>query len=273
MTGETVTRRRKQTACQCATCGKRFEIPDAAARKGRGTYCSRPCFQAARRHAVVSRTEKRCGSCGALKRLEDFSRRKASADGHDRECRPCRSRAKAAAYQGRRSDVRAKQNAWRSANRERVAEWSRKTYQKHHELRRARENAKRRAEPEKWRAYHRASYAKNPDIFRESKKRRRERDPEGFKAVLRAGTRRYELRKRGVPTQHFTAEQVRQRASVFGGCCAYCGGPFEQIDHLKPLALGGPHFLANLRPSCKRCNTRKKATPAKAWLARCRATG
>lgn len=31
-------------------------------------------------------------------------------------------------------------------------------------------------------------------------------------------------------------------------------------DHVKPLAKGGPHILANIRPACVSCNSRKHAT-------------
>ncbi len=36
-----------------------------------------------------------------------------------------------------------------------------------------------------------------------------------------------------------------------------CGGPFEEVDHVKPIAKGGWHALANLRPACFRCNNQK----------------
>jgi 5-methylcytosine-specific restriction endonuclease McrA len=63
------------------------------------------------------------------------------------------------------------------------------------------------------------------------------------------------------------------RVSVFGERCAYCGGPFEHLDHVKPISLGGPHILSNLRPSCAKCNLTKNAKPAKEWLANLRPIG
>lgn len=45
---------------------------------------------------------------------------------------------------------------------------------------------------------------------------------------------------------------------MFPGCWM-CGGEWAEIEHVKPLALGGPHILANLRPSCGPCNRRKGA--------------
>lgn len=66
----------------------------------------------------------------------------------------------------------------------------------------------------------------------------------------------------------FTAEQLQQRLSMYGGRCWICGGPGSDADHVKPLSKGGPHILANLRPACRSCNSRKNAqwpyTPSKA---------
>jgi len=43
--------------------------------------------------------------------------------------------------------------------------------------------------------------------------------------------------------------------------CAYCFGPYEELDHLYPLSKGGAHSLENLAPSCRRCNRRKNNRP------------
>jgi 5-methylcytosine-specific restriction endonuclease McrA len=56
--------------------------------------------------------------------------------------------------------------------------------------------------------------------------------------------------------------------SMFAGCWL-CGGPREQVDHVKPIAAGGSHILANLRPICGSCNQKKWATwPLNGALAR-----
>lgn len=36
--------------------------------------------------------------------------------------------------------------------------------------------------------------------------------------------------------------------------CDYCGGPFEDIEHVIPRAQGGTDDISNLRPSCANCN-------------------
>lgn len=48
---------------------------------------------------------------------------------------------------------------------------------------------------------------------------------------------------------------------LYKGHCAYCGKPIEykdmQIDHLKPIYLGGEDKLYNYMPACRACNFRK----------------
>lgn len=64
----------------------------------------------------------------------------------------------------------------------------------------------------------------------------------------------------GVPVLNFSIDQLRQRLSMFGFKCWMCGGPFEHMDHTKPLSKGGPHSLSNIRPSCAHCNLSKHDT-------------
>lgn len=42
-----------------------------------------------------------------------------------------------------------------------------------------------------------------------------------------------------------------------GGVCEWpgCDRPATTVDHIIPLAHGGTHHLANLRASCRRCNS------------------
>lgn len=54
-----------------------------------------------------------------------------------------------------------------------------------------------------------------------------------------------------------TGDYDRNRALVLAGnplCHWGCGRPATTADHLKPVARGGTHDLANLVPACGRCN-------------------
>lgn len=39
-----------------------------------------------------------------------------------------------------------------------------------------------------------------------------------------------------------------------GERCIYCDGPFEEIEHLIPVGMGGHHVVENVAPSCGPCN-------------------
>lgn len=68
---------------------------------------------------------------------------------------------------------------------------------------------------------------------------------------------RRRARLRQATLLHFTKEQLMQRLSMWRGCWI-CGDPTgSHIDHVKPIAKGGAHALANLRPICAPCNSRK----------------
>jgi 5-methylcytosine-specific restriction endonuclease McrA len=65
--------------------------------------------------------------------------------------------------------------------------------------------------------------------------------------------------KKAATVIDFSSEQLDQRMAYFGNKCWMCRGPFEHVDHVKPLSKGGLHGLSNLRPACKDCNLRKHA--------------
>jgi 5-methylcytosine-specific restriction endonuclease McrA len=56
-------------------------------------------------------------------------------------------------------------------------------------------------------------------------------------------------------------EAIQARMDYFGNVCHLCGEPeANTVDHVKPLAVGGPHIVANLRPAHRACNSSKGAT-------------
>lgn len=61
------------------------------------------------------------------------------------------------------------------------------------------------------------------------------------------------------------------RVAYYGCLCAYCGDPYEVLDHAIPISRGGTNHAANIRPACQACNLSKHAkTPAEfaVWLAK-----
>jgi len=71
-----------------------------------------------------------------------------------------------------------------------------------------------------------------------------------------ASSRRYErmLSAAGKATKG----QIRARWEYYGDKCYICGTEAEATDHVKPLAKDGSNWPANLRPICKRCNSKKR---------------
>lgn len=67
-------------------------------------------------------------------------------------------------------------------------------------------------------------------------------------------------RKSAVQTVPFTSEQLKQKWLYYGDKCYLCGKPADASDHVKPIAKGGGHLLANLKPACTPCNSAKRDT-------------
>jgi 5-methylcytosine-specific restriction endonuclease McrA len=129
---------------------------------------------------------------------------------------------------------------------------------------------RRRQNPQLDRANERRWYAKNTGKKSAAGRARYWARPEQFRSARRAygqlatvkqqNAMREALRRakrRSVPALPFTAVQLAERMSMWAGCWM-CGGPWDQVDHVKPINRGGPHFLSNLRPACKSCNSSKQ---------------
>lgn len=78
-----------------------------------------------------------------------------------------------------------------------------------------------------------------------------------WQATVRNTRRRAMIRN--VFTVPFTSSDLESRWIACGGKCWMCGGAPDTWDHVKPLARGGAHILANLRPACAHCNSSKGA--------------
>ena len=61
-----------------------------------------------------------------------------------------------------------------------------------------------------------------------------------------------------VKRRRLTKAQRLQVYEKYGGKCAYCGNHISlaemQVDHIKPLALGGADDISNFAPACRICN-------------------
>lgn len=66
--------------------------------------------------------------------------------------------------------------------------------------------------------------------------------------------------KKAVVLNTLTLEEWSEILEFFGHRCAYClrGDMPLTMDHLIPIARGGPHSSENVVPACKQCNCSKK---------------
>lgn len=85
------------------------------------------------------------------------------------------------------------------------------------------------------------------------------KNPERYAVRRRAALARRTLAIKAGLGVTISAESLAGKALLYGGKCWICRRVATQWDHVKPLGAGGPHMLANLRPSCARCNQRKNS--------------
>lgn len=66
--------------------------------------------------------------------------------------------------------------------------------------------------------------------------------------------RRTTQARRPPRTGQATVARMRARWQHQRRCCYWCGGPFEEVDHVIPRSRGGSDTEGNLVPCCRRCN-------------------
>lgn len=78
--------------------------------------------------------------------------------------------------------------------------------------------------------------------------------------------------------QAHRAERLRRAVARDGGRCVWCGRPFTGLvpatrEHLVPRAKGGPSWLENEVPACRRCNGQRGHRGVVEWLEECERRG
>jgi 5-methylcytosine-specific restriction endonuclease McrA len=146
-------------------------------------------------------------------------------------------------------------------------------------------NISRRKNPQKYRTTNLAYYYKNkerlneerrakwPEVYQTNIEQQREkhrRYGQEHPEKIREFARRRRARKRMNGSEPYTEAQVLR---IHGTLCHICAGPIDltkprkigsngwalslQIDHVIPLAKGGPDTLENVKPAHARCNIAK----------------
>jgi len=208
---------------------------------------------------------------------------------------PADAEAKKAA---RKAELKAYKQAWYLANRKRIRAAAAERYQEEREERSVATKAKRAARTEEERAadkaYHQAYYQAHMEVVKArtaarrkthppgpsrntpSRKKAREaweaRNPDKARAAKakwdaenpekkNANVRNRRARKAGNGGTH-TADDIAALLVRQKGRCAECGTPLKKkydVDHIKPIALGGSNDRRNLQLLCGPCNRAKGA--------------
>jgi len=189
---------------------------------------------------VDQRVCPRC-STSMPRTLAFFPANKRMADGLSSWCRTCHREAKREAT--RQSPEK---------NRQRAAAWR----QQHPERARQSTAAWRKAHPERTRANDRASHRRSIEDRRRYNREYRQANLERVRLVGRLKEARRRARLANAPG-NCTTEQTAARVAFYGHRCWMCGAPWEHLDHVIPLVLGGSNWPSNIRPACRSCNSAK----------------
>lgn len=235
---------------RCATCGENKTLGEFSKGKGQCKPCRSAHYQrkyrernpevkSPRYHAdAIHRVCSRCGESKPAT-TEFFAPERRVRDGLRARCRVCvkamRNRAVERAQEQRWyaeniPRARARSRRWYDKHRAEKAEYDRERYRGGHGERR-RQQA--RATGPVWRA-------NNREVIRLNAARRRAR----LLAV----------------ESTLTPAEWAEILEYFGGHCAYCLQPSSRLtmDHIIPLAAGGPHTADNVVPACPSCNSSKR---------------
>jgi 5-methylcytosine-specific restriction endonuclease McrA len=217
---------------------------------------------------------KPCSICGVRKHADEYNWRDKKKGWRKPECRACQ-KARTAEYRVRPEVAKAKA-AYKREWRARDPEWFKKDYQKNKERDAARKKAAYAANPERFKARNRRQYESNKAAHRACVKRWIEKNQERVREYAREWVKanpekhRQKAHKRralmlAAKVVPFTEAELAAHIESLGGRCVYCGGPYQELDHVVPLSRGGEHSLSNLRPSCTPCNRRKWAKTPEEW--------
>lgn len=228
-----------------------------------------------------------CGCGAALPLTVEFFYKKASATfGFSSRCRTCIKQVVKSYYannlevcrervrnyaSAHRLENNLASRAWRQEHLADCRAYARNYYATHLETARASRRAyaeshrsENRARAKRYASEHKAEVAERDRRYYQAHRQERRSYARawgrGNREVVKARAHRYRARKLSAPGWNYTtASLIRQRWEFYGSRCYICGTPAVATDHVIPLARGGTHWPANLRPICTPCNLAKSA--------------
>lgn len=227
---------------------------------------------------------KTCSKCGETKPLDEYYKQAQCKYGVTPDCKECRKarvRANRAANlahysEYERSEKRAarrreRERARDAETRARVAKKRMENYYANHEAHTAKKRAYYEANRETINAKRRDYLKLNAASVLEQRRRWAERNPDKVKAISERAYKKnpaaYKRRamERRARVAAVTVHRIDRNAIYDrdGGHCRACNIHLDRdnwhLDHIVPIALGGPHEWANVQALCPTCNLRKHA--------------
>jgi hypothetical protein len=199
---------------------------------------------------------KTCTGCREDKPLDEFNARKGSRDGLQFRCKECRS----AYRQANRDRIAERQRVYQQANRDRIAE-----YQRAHQQANSEQIAERK------RAHYQANRKQIAERHRAYRQANREHIAERERAYRQANRNAVSHRRRA--RLRFAVPQRWRVHDIIPFACYWCGanlrayGAISHVDHVMPIALGGPADSSNEVSSCSSCNLSKSDKHPLVWIA------
>lgn len=209
--------------------------------------------------AAPSATLRECRRCGAIRSESEFPPNR-------RICRECKREYNREYRAANRDRLNASNARYWRENKGRLSEYHRSYRSTNAAAISTRSREYRERNADELRAYRQT----RRDERREAQRRWRQAHPEDHRAISRRWTEQNPEKARALRLRrdervaaagwtNVTADGVRSRVEYYGGLCWICrSAPYEHLDHVKPLAAGGPHILANIRPACAACNSSKR---------------
>ena len=215
-------------------------------------------------------TQKQCDKCRQFKPLSEFHKNMACKDGLAHYCKNCKKEyaQKWNAAHSEQGKVRSKK--WKQDNPERVQEYAKQYDTTHREKRRNQLREWRNENLEKAREFCRKWQDKNKDRLSESRKKKypqiRESVIERVRKWAANNRAKRNAYNRNRYAQQFSSgvitEEEWQKLKIFYEYTCLCCHRQEpeirlEIDHVKPLVLGGENLISNAQPLCRSCNASK----------------
>lgn len=175
-------------------------------------------------------------------------------------------------YEKHAQEVIAKAKEWRAANLERAKEADRQRYWANPDASRERTSRYRQANPEYARQYSAEYRLKYPERVKASAYAWRQRNAEKVRQALLAykaknpdanriqvSNRRAKVRQNGGKLSRDLTAKLYKLQKGLCPCCRQPLGKVYHLDHIIPLALGGPNTDENMQLLRATCNQQKHA--------------